>query len=223
MVSMAECKIVSVSLPRSGHNMLMQILRTYFQERFHYCEFYTYTIDDCCKTIPCVRQHGKEAIFIQKTHDFESQTPILAGQPYLVQVRHIVPQILSHFDFLVRTLPGSTARDSIDCFRSFALGGLRYYKSFFERWVYGTTAGNVKMVVYDRILSHPIDEIAGVARFVLGDGELDLSRLMGATDEAHVSPQNDIRRHRYYESEILRFVENEAIREIEFLGLPKML
>lgn len=219
MACMAERKFVSVSLPRSGHHLLMRILDRYFQERFHYCEFYT--IDDCCKAIPCVRQHGKEAIFVQKTHDFEFETPILPSQAYLVQVRHIVPQILSHFDYWARD-PRSTDRDSIDCFRSFAVDRLRYYKSFFERWVYGATAGNVKLVVYDRILSRPIDEIAGVAGFVLGHARLDLSRLIGAIDEAHIAPQNDFRGHRYYETEIVRFIENEASREIEFLGLPKM-
>lgn len=219
MVAMSERKIVSVSLPRSGHNMLMRILERYLRPHYHYCE--SYTVADCCRTIPCQRQHGEGAVFIQKTHDFGSDTPILPDQPYLVQVRHIVPAFLSYYDLMVRH-KGPTARDSIDHFRDFAIDRLRYYKSFFERWVYGATASTMKLVVYERMLSRPIDEIVAVARFVVGDGELDLSRLRDATEEEQISPQQDIRQHRHYDPEILRFLENEAERELDYLGLPKL-
>ncbi len=215
---MLERKVVSVSIPRSGHHMLQRILSAYFEPRFHYCE--TYLAADCCRTFPCRRDHGENAVFLQKTHDFNGKVPILRHALYLVQVRHIVPQTLSYFDYWL-SHESTAGLDSEEAFGAFALDRLRRYKSFFGRWVRRPAESNIRLLVYERVMQNPIDEFAGVVE-VLDDGRVDRTRLMSAVEREQVALRRDIRRHRYYGSDVLRFIENEAAREIAFLGLPRL-
>ena len=108
-----------VSLPRSGHNLLVQHLQKYFQsnevclsvpkssknqisravnsngsnsasrQKFHYCEYYY-----ACRERPCCCSQN----CFQKSHDFDLSQPVLPGQKYLVQTRAPLGLLISWFE-----------------------------------------------------------------------------------------------------------------------------
>jgi hypothetical protein len=88
--------IISVSIPRSGHHLLIQILSHYFKiGQFLYCE--RYTDSECCGRTPCnaVGRRAKNAfgtdihlrLFLQKSHDREYEVSIEPSSRYVVQLR----------------------------------------------------------------------------------------------------------------------------------------
>lgn len=89
-------RVVSVSIPRSGHHLLVQLLWNYFKfGRFLYCE--AYTTEGCCGRIPCtaVSERAKVELgtdlhlrlFMQKSHDLNNEVAPDPNARYLVQIR----------------------------------------------------------------------------------------------------------------------------------------
>lgn len=75
-----------LSVPRSGHHLLIHVLFKYFREIKHpiygeskkvYCNFF-----DCCQTTPC--KNGK---LVLKNHDLELNVPFSKNVKYIVQYR----------------------------------------------------------------------------------------------------------------------------------------
>ena len=56
--------VTGVSWPRSGHHLLVRMLKLYFGETFGYCDFYG-GIEGCCKTVPCTRT---DSVHLTKSH-----------------------------------------------------------------------------------------------------------------------------------------------------------
>ena len=65
--------VVGISWPRSGHHMLLRLLKLYFGPSFGYCSLYGDRpehpeVPQCCRCVPCTNA-GK--INFSKNHDFD--------------------------------------------------------------------------------------------------------------------------------------------------------
>lgn len=127
-------RLFSVSLPRAGHHVAEMVLGRLFGTRFAYCEFYT--IENCCKTIPCRRipDHDKAGsrVFMQKSHDHDLTDPAdPAFDGLLVQVREPVARALSNYELDLRTVGPA---HSIAYMRYWLGLEAAYTVGFMEKW-----------------------------------------------------------------------------------------
>src|SRR5215208_533293 len=85
--------LIGVSVPRSGHNLVVRLLQALCSDDLFYCE--RYRVETCCQAVPCVRRGTREVSF-QKSHDLELDLPRdVADAFYLIQQRAPVPAMLS--------------------------------------------------------------------------------------------------------------------------------
>src|SRR5687768_10588784 len=90
---LASVHLIGVSIPRSGHNLVVRLLQALFPLDLFYCEFYD--VRGCCQAVPCARR-GALPITFQKTHDFELNVPTdVPGAVYVILHRVPVPAVLS--------------------------------------------------------------------------------------------------------------------------------
>src|SRR5450755_1833667 len=89
-------RVISLSIPRSGHHLLVRLVHSYFEHgKFLYCE--AYTDRECCGHIPCdaVSRRAKSKfgcdshlrLFMQKNHELKLEVPVEATAQYIVQLR----------------------------------------------------------------------------------------------------------------------------------------
>jgi hypothetical protein len=99
--------IASKSIPRSGHHLLKEILRSGFRDNFVHCEWYYEP--GCCRQIPCKLhqaycEEGQTVQFI-KSHDFTLDDPMLGVRDNvitLVSYRHPLWSLTSNFVYCLR-------------------------------------------------------------------------------------------------------------------------
>ena len=134
-MSLVEQNIQCVSIPRSGHHLLINLLFRYysgdpnfpindgtsrswsFKEPvqagdFYYCEYYK-----CCQSIPC----SKAPANCQKNHDFDLDLEINSSYRYIVQYRHPLSYLVSFYNwrFLHGEIYGKDVKDSKDIWLEF--------------------------------------------------------------------------------------------------------
>jgi tetratricopeptide (TPR) repeat protein len=150
-VSGTTTHLIGVSIPRSGHHFLVDLLRTLLPDDFRYCEFYA--ADDCCRRVPCTR-HGNARVFYQKHHDLDLSLPTaLTGVRYVIQVRDPVMSTLSDREHIARHEGEKRATDR-DEFLVWLGQKAAYYERFFEKWVL-PRAGERIVIDYDDLLAQP--------------------------------------------------------------------
>lgn len=171
-----QCRyVVGVSWPRSGHHLLVNMLKNYFGKEFVYCEFYV--PNDCCKTVPCARA---PAVTFTKNHDFDLQTPITPGFPYLIQYRAFLPSVVSAFELFVRSGKPNTP----EAFRTYARNMAVGYNAFLWKWVIGTACPNEKLVCsYEEITSdNKIALFSNIIKFFAPNHSVNEDRLTELTE-----------------------------------------
>lgn len=160
--------VVGISWPRSGHHMLVRLLKLYFGSSFHYCGFYRgeerpTTVKRCCGKVPCAYP-GK--VHFSKNHDFDLSVPQVRGQKYLIQYRDFVPSVVSNFEVFVR----NGGEDTRTSFRRFASAEFDRYLDFKQKWVTSAFAQDQLVLDYGALLEDPKGELArAVAYFAPGD------------------------------------------------------
>ncbi len=143
--------LIGVSIPRSGHHFLVDLLRTLLPEDFRYCEFYAQP--ECCRMVPCARPPAAR-IFYQKHHDLDLALPTaLAGVRWVVQVRDPVMSTLSDREHIVRYGTEERAADR-DEYVVWLGQKAYYYERFFEKWVLPGAADRV-VIDYDDLVAQP--------------------------------------------------------------------
>ena len=137
--------VAGVSWPRSGHHLLQRLLMDYF-EGFGYCNFYD--APGCCGQLPCARPD----IHFTKSHDPESSVAPVAGVPYLVQYRTLVPSLLSGFELYLR----NGEEDSAHSFEQYALHSFVVWAEFLAKWVDDIPPGHERLLLsYEDLTDHP--------------------------------------------------------------------
>lgn len=143
--------LIGVSIPRSGHHFLVDLLRTLFGEDIRYCEFYAE--ENCCRTVPCLRAAGA-TLFFQKHHDLDLDLPAgIDGVRYVVQVRDPVMSTLSDREHTAR-LEGEARAADRDEYLVWLGRKAAYYERFFEKWVV-PSAPDRTIIDYDDLVAQP--------------------------------------------------------------------
>lgn len=193
--------ITCMEPPRNGNGLLVDYLRPYFGDEWKYCEFY-----HCCQSIPCVHE---ESIF-QRNHDFELDVDIDPDAHYLLQFRHPLHSMVSHFELRVKLELQSDTRET---WIAHAAEWLRFFQVFTGKWIVNNPHGNIWIVTYEEILADPVAAVASVIRYLAPDHEPELERLRTLAESVHLRPIRDPRSFKYYDP--LQF----ALIELEILDL----
>lgn len=149
----AGAHVVGASIPRSGHQCLVELLQKLLGDAFRYCEFYA--APGCCGRVPCVVPMTPPArVRFQKHHDLALDLPAdLPGVLYLVQTRDPVMSTLSDREHIARLEGEARAADRdesvlwLGCKAS-------YYQRFVEKWVERPPARHVHLA-YDDLVADP--------------------------------------------------------------------
>ena len=188
-------RVQCVSLPRSGHNLLVSHLQRYFSSNricvgsskkrrsffgkrtqpvvelankeslFHYCEYYY-----ACREHPCVDDSNT----FQKSHDFELKLPCIPEQKYLVQFRQPLGLLISWFEM---RLPRKREVDSADGFIAFLDRNRHYLEGFREKWI-DSELPNQLLVDYEDYLSEPASWLARIVEFFDDERKIVWQKLM---------------------------------------------
>lgn len=163
-----------VSWPRSGHHLLVSLLKGYFGPAFGYCEFHKG--DDplpgmaCCGRVPCAHP---DRITLSKNHDFALDVPQLPGGRYLVQYRDFVPSVVSNYELYLR---GGHA-DTPASFRKFASQQFDSYLDFTRKWVTSDFMQGQIVLHYDALTGDPVAALAHVVQAMAPDQAPDMDRI----------------------------------------------
>ena len=213
--------VIGISWPRSGHHMLVRLLKHYFSSEFTYCPFYG-KIPDCCKSIPC-----DNGMAFTKNHDWKLKTAQLSGAKYLIQYRSFLPSTISNFEL---HLKNGNGEDSAEGFRRFSIRELQRYTIFKEKWVYSKFASRQCTVLYDEFVTSPCDHLERVVRFFAPGVPVNKDRILQTvrtTDPITiengiekeftgkgVSPARTIESFRWFDSDFFTQLDRVANRRL---------
>ena len=147
--------VFSVSIPRSGHGLIVKCLKDYFRENFRYRE-----------NIKGLSLEGMGAYDLVKTHDFGLKRPwpvnrfkgfpIRKDYVYLIQVRDPLASLISDFELHVRD--ELKRPPEYQDWVTYSKKGMAYRKRFFKKWLYATTlTTNSTIVSYENLVTRPFD------------------------------------------------------------------
>lgn len=174
MAGGAPIHIVSVSMPRSGHHMLVAIFTELLGDKFKYCEYYLQS--PCCKSIPCKRvgTYGGASVFMQKSHDMEfddvSDTP---GCHQLIQYRQPIPRLLSDYNAWFHTGGCNSGYNFKDFMADRAVYSIRFHRKWFSK-----SSNSRFFLQYERLCADPARAVDDFLRFI------NISIAIGRIEEA---------------------------------------
>lgn len=205
--SMTELiKLLSVSMPRSGHHATTMVLEGLLREQFAYCEYYN--PPSCCRKIPCVKTAEYRAagalVFMQKTHDHDLTNPIPGSvEGILVQVREPVARALSNYELDLKTVGPRHSRAYLE----FKLGQeAAYSDAFFKKWC-SLKDRRVLVVRYEDLVSDPVTYFRSIFEsfFIPQDyfDEAAIDRIRGRSSAGNFTfRQRDPSGSKYYDAEL---------------------
>lgn len=154
--------VACVSYPRSGHHLIVRLLKGYFQTRFRYCQFYG-SPEGCCGKFPCT---NREVTFT-KNHDMDLGRstalglPKVDGVPYLILVRNFLDAVVSDYNLHLRNV----GEDSLAEWQKFAKSKMNYYRRFVQKWVTSDDGIERLVVRYEDLTNGPENVLARIVSF----------------------------------------------------------
>lgn len=151
--------VACVSLPRSGHHLLVRLLFGLYKRRFGYCAYY-HRKDrppECCGRFPCAQPR----ITMAKQHDFKLTEPVPTDRPIIVQYRRFDEAVVSNFELHARHHP-----DTAEEFRKFARRWAKVYSGFVTKWVEAPVTSRRLIIRYDRLTEHPAETMRELTSFL---------------------------------------------------------
>ena len=118
---------IFVSVPRSGHHLMVNMLKEYYGDEFKYCEFYNKA---CCDSYPC----SNPLVKIQKHHDMDLKLKILNNFRYVIGYRDFLKSTISDFELFCRGDKLGVC-DNEESWLMFSFSRLSYWKKFIHKWV----------------------------------------------------------------------------------------
>lgn len=169
-----------ISYPRSGHHALVEVLRAYFKENFHYCETYREHLPSDLMGAP-----GSVTNY-QKNHDFKLDTPVLTDRQYLVQVRNPLESIES-WNELDRRVghPPDTEENKLD-----------FWVAFVKKWLL-TPIPNRLVVYYEDLMATPTQTCVSILQFLTKTQNVDMELLERSLKQAPLVRRRENRPTRF--------------------------
>ncbi len=157
------CVTESICYPRSGHQMVLDVLQAYFGERLVYCEVYLN---------PDHQIDLDPATNYQKNHDFDGATRVQDDRKYLVQIRNPIDAIASRWAMERRAETEIGNRP----WQINAAEWAEYWAHFFTKWVVRPVPNRL-VVRYEELLDYPIDVLSNIIQFVQVEPHTDIALL----------------------------------------------
>ena len=208
-----RCRVQGVSFPRSGHNLLRHFLQRYFGDTFHYCFYYP-----TCRSRPC----SAPTNHFQKNHDFDLKLPVGESAHHVIQVRHPLYSIPSHYEF--ELVEGENGRqptipeDSAEAWRTYAEGQIQHWRAWVRKWLLSGPIPGALVLVYEDVVRDPVGRLGEAARFFAPSAPLDPGAVAKVVRSFNVRPRRSLPRFRHYDAEFFRGLESVAREELEALG-----
>lgn len=177
--------VACVSLPQSGHDLLVRLLFSLYRRRFGYCPGYRKDPPrECCGQFPCTQPR----ITIAKQHDFKLNQPVPTDRPIIVLYRRFDEAVVSNFEVRARHQP-DTAKE----FRKFAKRWAKFYSRFVTKWVEEPAATRKLIIRYERLTEHPTETMREVTAF-LKDTRFDdrIPTVVGGIDHFSAGGKPDV-------------------------------
>jgi len=204
-------QVQCVSLPRSGHNMLVGHLQRYFQshtscsktklptkkftlfgrtkdrQKTHVHPDTSSNFHYCeyyygCRNHPCVDQHNT----FQKSHDFELELPVEQERKYLIQKRDRLDLMISWFEMRLKK---NRENDSKAGFQAFLERQRSYLDQFHQKWVEAPI--RYRMILdYEAYLNDPMESLTQVIHFFDHDHEVDSDLLSDIVTDVRPAKDN---------------------------------
>ena len=211
-------RVASASLPRSGHHMLQQFLRTYFGDQHSYCQFYEGPLrqPDCCGTYPCTNPD----VNFQKCHDFRLSARQIQGQAYIVQFRHPLKACVSAYEQALAY--GQNFEDSAEQWKTFAWREIKFFKAFVRRWVLNATLSNTVLLDFDHVVREPLRSLSTVVSLFAPETPPDPERILACVRQVEIAESRDVQMFRHFDLAFFTQLEQHCLDELQRLGVPAL-
>ncbi len=204
--------IQCVNIPRSGHHLLIRLLRSYYQgddkrsDTFYYCGHYK-----ACKSHPCScreksirrfrKNRKKPLVTVQKSHDRHMLFP-RSSEARIWEVDTEDPELKVRLDYdhiiQIRDPVMSTISDyrlccgeftTVDKWLHFAEIGMLYRKAFLEKWIIQNEYIDTKryqVVRYEDIVNDLEAELARIIQYITPALPMDADAMRRAFEKSPV-------------------------------------
>lgn len=224
MCKMHPKYVQCISIPRSGHHLLVSFLFKYFSmkkkyENFEYCNKY-----NTCKTCPCSCENGN--VVFQKNHDLGPSFPDVEydrKMRYIFQYRKdIVSQIISNFKLIYekRSKKELETLDTREHWEKAALNGVKYYNRVIEKW-YIDKKPNVHLIAYEDLVLNPNMEILKALSFFIDKGDIDKDLISKIVEKQNIEFKNKKEDFKYYNKDFCERLYEMSIYRDFFLENEK--
>ena len=221
-------KVQAVSVPRSGHHLLVNCLKDYFGDKLGYC-------GNVFRTDP----FSNSEITFQKNHDFSLDLPVEPGLKYLVQYRHPLESLISWYRWVVRNGIQAemnygwrplinkkapfwslyTRRNTQTRWHAFLEKRIPWWTKFISKWIIDIDHPSVCHVDYAGFIRDPFNTLSQVLIFFEPVEDLDKKRLLEIIAKHDIRPKSNIKEFEYYDERIFRNIEKELIDYLDTAGI----
>lgn len=160
-------KTLFVTMPRSGHTVLIDCLQKIFGDGMKYCEYYGH-----CNEIPCVDDETN----VQKCHDFNLDLVVPEGWNVIVQWREPIHSILSWHQLNVSARLTDMSEPNVEWF--FKKRG-EYCRGFIKKWIIGYGDAK-KTITYNDLTYDPAAVLWGTVCNMINSGTVYNSDVVAA-------------------------------------------
>ncbi len=207
--------ILGASIPRAGHHLLAWCLQNYFGDRLGYCAYYVE--EKCCRKFPCENHQGREFIYI-KNHDFDFVLPKNLPAKYVIQVRGILPVLISNFELSLKVDKGEDTWDHFVRASKFWTG---YYKRFLEKWVMESCMEDRSIVVvYENLVSDFEKQMYEIVKFIEPTEEVDSNKIKLIFDNERIFLKRKVEDFKHFNEEYFRQIETDLSPYLQAANIP---
>jgi hypothetical protein len=199
-----------VTFPRSGHNLLYQLLKHVLKNDFSYCEYYTH-----CQKTPC----SSDAQF-QKNHDFDLDLPIEKNVKYIVQYRHPYESIASLYNFDLDH--GKIKNDDISNWQSFLNHNLDYYIKFLHKWVTNKEQNQFLHIKYSDLISSSQSTLWRIIKFAKKDAKVSKQKAFQLASQIIINKPKQCSEFKFYDEKDLALLNSKAHQLLSALNIKEV-
>lgn len=224
-------KVQGISLPRSGHHLLVSCLKNYFEDELGYCS-----------NLFRMDQFSEPETTFQKNHDFHLDLPIDPNLRYLIQYRHPLESLVSWYKwevdhgiraemnyglrpFINRRVPIwnlYTRRNTLTRWNTFLEARIPFWINFISKWIIDIDHPSVCYVDYSDFIRDPFNTLSRVIVFFKPEDSVDKVRLLEIISKQDIRPKSNIKEFKYYDERIFRDTETELIGYLNFADIASL-
>lgn len=205
--------VQGVSIPRCGHHMLVNLLKSHFGSTFQYCGYY-----DLCGQRPC----ADAVTHLQKNHDHSLDLPADEDRDYLIQYRHPLHAIVSQYEHGLRHGRWSADQESLQHWQAFAVEALELWQAWIHKWVLDNDNPKALKVSYEQILADPTSALTRIVKFFAPEDPVDAVHLRRVIRQRRLTPRRRLEDFRYFQRDFFCDLEVKAAPALSALTLPRL-